>query len=53
MKVEKSGIVIRPEAVRDKIQLQADELSRKYGKKVHEALVDQKLFEDAKLITKS
>jgi len=39
--------------IRDKIQLYADELSRKYGKKVHEAFVDQKLFEDAKLIAKS
>lgn len=51
-KVELSG-VIRPEAVRDKIQLHANELSKKFGKKLHEALVDQKLIEDAKSVAQS
>jgi len=49
-KVESSGVALRPEAVPDKIQRDAYELSRKYGKKLHEALVDQKLIEDAKSI---
>ena len=47
------GVALRPEAVPDRIQRDAYELSRKYGKKLHEALVDQKLIEDAKSIGQS
>ncbi|MEW6355183.1 MAG: ATP-binding protein [Planctomycetota bacterium] len=47
MKVQKSGAVIRPEAIYDRIQRDAYELSKKYGKKVHQALVDQKMLQDA------
>ena len=47
-KVESSGVVLRPEAIPDRIQRDAYELSRKYGKKLHEALVDQKLIEVAR-----
>jgi len=43
-KVESSGVTLRPEAVHDRIQRDTFELSRKYGKKVHEALVDQNLL---------
>lgn len=46
-RVEQSG-AISPQAVPDRIQRDAYELSRKYGKKVHQALVDQKLIEDAR-----
>ena len=49
-KVETSGATLRPEAIPDRIQRDAHELSRKYGKKVHEALVDQRLIEEAKSI---
>lgn len=49
-KVETSGATFRPEAIPDRIQRDAHELSRKYGKKVHEALVDQRLIEEAKFI---
>lgn len=37
-KVETSGVTLRPEAIPDRIQRDSIELSRKYGKKVHEAL---------------
>lgn len=47
-KVESSGVIVRPEAIRDRIQRDAQELSRKYGKKVHEALVDQDLFSESR-----
>ncbi len=47
-KVESSGVALRPEAIPDRIQRDTFELSRKYGKKVHEALVDQKLLTDSK-----
>lgn len=43
-KVDTSGVLIRPEARYDKIQNTAYDLSRKYGKKVHEVLVDQSLL---------
>lgn len=47
-KVESSGAILRPEAKADRIQRDAYELSRKYGKKVHEALVDQKLLKEGR-----
>lgn len=47
-KVDTSGVTLRPEAVPDRIQRDAFELSRKYGKKVHEALVDQNLVRESK-----
>jgi hypothetical protein len=47
-KVLNSGAVIRPEAVQDRIQRDAFELSRKYGRKLHEVLVDQNLLTQAK-----
>jgi len=49
-KVESSGVALRPEAIRDRIQRDAFELSRKYGKKVHETLVDQSLLKESKAI---
>lgn len=51
-KVESSGVTLRPEAIRDRIQRDAFDLSRKYGKKVHEALVDQNLLNEYKAISK-
>jgi len=49
-KVDTSGALIRPEGRLDKIQNIAYELSKKYGKKVHEVLVDQKqLMEQQKV----
>jgi hypothetical protein len=52
-KVDLRGATFSPGAVPDRIQRDAYELSRKYGKKVHEALVDQKLIEDAKSVAPS
>jgi len=49
-KVESSGLIIRPEAIRDRIQRDAQELSRKYGKRLHEALVDQNLVNESRNI---
>lgn len=43
-KMDSSGVAVRPEAVLDRILRDAQELSRKYGEKVHKALVDQNLF---------
>ena len=43
-KVDSSGMLIRLEARSDKIQSEAYGFSRKYGKKVHEALVDQAIL---------
>lgn len=43
-KVDSSGMLIRLEARSDKIQSEAYGFSRKYGKKVHEALVDQTIL---------
>jgi hypothetical protein len=40
-KVDSSGTLITPAGRLDKIQREANELSRKYGKKIHEVLVDQ------------
>jgi hypothetical protein len=48
-KVESSGVTLRPEAIHDRIQRDAFELSRKYSKKVHEALVDQNLLKETKI----
>jgi len=45
MKVEKSGSLIRPDAKQDRIRRDKNELSKKYGREVHEALVNQKLLE--------
>lgn len=47
-KLDTSGATLRPEAIPDRIQRDTFELSRKYGKKVHEALVDQKLVRESK-----
>ena len=47
-KVESSGVTLRPEAVPDRIQRDSFELSRKYGKKLHEALVDQNLIKESR-----
>lgn len=47
-KVESSGATLRPEAIPDRIQRDAFELSRKYGKKLHEALVDQNLVKESR-----
>lgn len=49
-KVENSGALLRPESKHDRIRRDLNELSRKYGKKVHEALVDQQLLEKAREI---
>jgi len=49
-KVESSGAIIRTEAKPDRIQRDAQELSLKYGKKVHEALVDQNLVSESRKI---
>ena len=46
-KVETSGAVLSPDAIPMRIQRDANTLSKKYGKKVHESLVDQKLLKDA------
>ena len=40
-KVDLSGVLINPAGRLDKIQSEANQLSKKYGKKIHEALVDQ------------
>lgn len=47
-KVETSGALINPAGKHDAIQRDANELSRKFGDKLHKALVDQKLVEEAK-----
>ena len=52
-KVAQSKALIRAEAKTDRIQRDAYELSKKYGKKLHEALVDQNLIEDAKSLAQS
>jgi len=44
-KVESSGALINPAGRLDKIQREANELSSKYGKKIHEALVDQNVLQ--------
>jgi hypothetical protein len=50
-KMATSGVLIRPEARSDSIQKIAYEFSKKYGKKVHEVLVDQKLLKEQRNIT--
>jgi len=47
-KVETGGVLLRPEAQHDRIQRDVIELSRKYGRKVHEALVDQTLLKSSR-----
>jgi hypothetical protein len=47
-KVEASGAVLRAEAVEDRIKRDAYSLSKKYGKKLHEMLVEQQLLRAAK-----
>lgn len=44
-KVDSSGAGINPAGRLDRIQRDANALSRKYGKKIHEALVDQGILE--------
>ena len=44
----RKGVTLGPAAVPDRIQRDAQELSRKYGKRVHEALVDQDLIIEAR-----
>ena len=47
-KVESSGTLLRPEAKADRVQLYTYELSKKYGRRIHEALVDQSLLAESK-----
>lgn len=47
-KIEGSGATLSPASVPDRIQRDANELSKKYGKKIHEALVDQKLLDNSR-----
>lgn len=47
-KVELSGATLSPQSVPDRIQRDMNLLSKKYGKKVHQALVDQRLIEDVR-----
>jgi hypothetical protein len=47
-KVENSGVMISPAGLKDKIENEAIKLSQKYGKRVHEALVDQTLLNETK-----
>jgi len=44
------GVVIRVETKLEKIRGTAEKLSQKYGKKVHEALVDQNLVNESRTI---
>lgn len=50
-KVESSGVTYSPEAIASKIQRDAYDMSRKYGKKVHEALVDQRLLTNVRSLS--
>ncbi|MBW2321489.1 MAG: ATP-binding protein [Deltaproteobacteria bacterium] len=50
-KVESSGAILRPAAKPDRVQRDAQELSLKYGKKIHEALVAQDLIDRARSIS--
>jgi hypothetical protein len=47
-KVQTGGVLLRPEAQYDRIQRDVIILSRKYGQKVHEALVDQALLKSSR-----
>ncbi|MFH0989225.1 MAG: hypothetical protein V1799_04315 [bacterium] len=47
-KVETSGVLLRPDAKADKVQFYNYELSKKYGRRIHEALVDQNLLVESK-----
>lgn len=49
-KVESSGTLITPESKYFRIQREAFDFSRKHGKKIHEALVDQNLLMQFKKI---
>lgn len=48
-KVESGGVLLRPEAKADRIQKDAYDLSKKYGRRIHEALVDQNLLTQSRL----
>ncbi len=52
-KVESSESLINPGAKRDKIELFSQELSKKYGRRVHEALVDQSLLSQSRLVAQN
>ncbi len=43
-KVDLNGVLINPAGRLDKIQSEANKLSSKYGKKIHEAWVDQSVL---------
>jgi hypothetical protein len=47
-RVEASGVVVRAESLEDKIRQEAYELSRKYGRKVHQVLVDQSMLAESR-----
>jgi len=49
-KVDSSAALIRAEARSDKVQSEAYMLSRKYGKKIHKALVDTELIDEVKKV---
>ncbi len=49
----KGPILLSPGAKPERTQREAQELSRRFGKKVHEALVDQNLINQARSITES
>lgn len=47
-KVESSGVLLNPAAKSDRVQQYAYDLSKKYGRRIHEALVDQNILAAAK-----
>jgi hypothetical protein len=47
-KAERGGAMISPEAIHDRIQRDAYDLSKRHGKTVHEALVDQALLRESR-----
>jgi hypothetical protein len=49
-KVESSGVTLSPKAIGERIQRDAQDLSKKYGKKVHEVLVDQDLMNESRSV---
>ncbi len=48
-KVESSGTLLNPGAKTARIEQYAYEFSKKYGRRIHEALVDQTLLAESKL----
>jgi len=52
-KVESGWPTLRPEAKMDKIQYFAYDFSKKYGRRLHEALVDQNVLNEAKLTSEA